>query len=166
MSGCYVWKKMGEHDMNVRMLLITVAMVTLGACTTGGFRVLDREVLGATFVVCESKVSWQNYKITVEGLEGNIKTKTFELGKLGVETTYRQVEKVTLTVDRLFEQMCQGTIALRDNPKALADYVTTNRDYVLQVMKVLSEMEKINKDETDAARVVARQQQLEKTMPK
>jgi hypothetical protein len=99
----------------MRSLCVTVLSALLTACVTapdavaGRYFIGGKEILGADFYLCSSKVKWQGLSIEVEGLESNpgAATKTFAIGKLGYEDQQlRQLDSIAQMVDGWFTQRC------------------------------------------------------------
>lgn len=124
----------------------------------GDLRILDKNVLGATYVVCGSTAKWDGVTFAIEGLNGEIATKKFTLGKLSYQPTQvREINTIALSIDALFRQMCQSTVALRNNPQALAAYVVNRDDTALKLFGLLQQMETINLSGTDAESIINNQ---------
>lgn len=142
------------------MLLVgCLGGVTGGA--TGDFRIADQNVLGATYIVCGTKVRWNGAQFSFEGLEGNVRTRTFSLGKLEYKPTQvRQLDNLALAIDNMFNQMCQSTISLREDKKALAQYIERRDKTALELFGVIERMEQINRKERDPDAAISQQREL------
>lgn len=127
-------------------------------------RIFDRNVLGFTYVVCASAVKWDGVSFTVEGLNverGTAADRKFAIGKLDYKPVQiREINSIGLAVDSMFRQMCQSTIALRNNPAALAEYVKERDKTALQVFAVLQQMEAVNSKPGDADKKIEEQKKL------
>ncbi len=127
-------------------------------------RIFDRNVLGFTYVVCASAVSWDGVSFTIEGLNVDREakaTKKFSIGKLDYKPAQiRQVDSMALSIDAIFRQMCQSTVALRNNPAALADYVARRDKTALEIFAVLRDMQAVNEKPVDADSKIAEQKKL------
>lgn len=144
--------------------------VVVAACGTKpvvkdqDLRIFDRNVLGFTYVVCASAVAWDGVSFTVEGVNVDREdkaTKKFGIGKLDYKPAQiRQVDSMALSIDAMFRQMCQSTIALRNNPAALADYVVRRDKTALEIFGVLRDMQSVSEKAGDADAKIAEQKKL------
>lgn len=155
--------------MKTNLFGLAVFSAILTACSTSGavrdadLRIFDHNVLGASYVVCESQIKWDGVNFTIDGLETGEESafKKFTIGKIDYnQKEIRQLDTLALSIDHLFRQMCSSTIALRNQPKALAEYVKSRDVTALKVFDVLKEMESINRSSTSSAETIAAQQKL------
>lgn len=154
----------------IRKILGTVTYATLmisAGCSSSpsardaDLRILDRNIIGATYVVCGSAISWDGITFSFEGLEGDVKTRKFTLGKLNyAPTKIRELDTIGLGVDAMFRQMCQSTIALRGHPDQLGSYIIERDKTALKLFGLLSKLESINKTISDPTEAVSQQQKL------
>ncbi len=130
-------------------LLPMALLVLIYGCTTTSsnhFEIFDKNVLGATFQVCASKIQWDGVQFTISGLNNDSSnSKTFNIGKIDYRVAQvRELDTLALTIDSMFVQMCSSTIALRDHPDALAQYVISRDKTALKLFDLLREFEVIN----------------------
>jgi len=148
--------------------IVMVASLLTAGCQSGpkdaDIRILDRNVLGFTYVVCASKVKWDGVAFTIDGLSidtGATVEKKFTIGKLDYKPVQvREVNSIALGVDSMFQQMCQSTIALRNNPTALAEYVKGRDVTALKLFDILQKMQTVNQGPGAAEQKVEEQKKL------
>lgn len=150
--------------MKSLIAILTVCYIAVGCAEPGvrdsNLRILDKNILGATYVVCGSAVKWDGVAFTIDGLKGELSSKTYTLGKINFQTSQvRELNTIALSVDAMFRQMCQSTIALGNQPQALALYIKDRDKTALKLFELLASMESTNLNGSDAAEIVQKQKQ-------
>lgn len=143
-------------------LAIPCLLAVAAGCSTTDttLRIASTEVLGATFIVCKSQVKWDGSSFSIEGLERSNETinKKFIVGKLDYKPIQvRELNNMGVAISSFYLQMCQNSLLLKGDSKALASYIDSQSDAANQVFAAILEMERIQKKAISPEEAIAEQ---------
>lgn len=146
----------------IRLSLVFITIMISGCTIDQTFRVANQEILGATFIYCETKIKWDGVTISLDGLDlGSQPKKDFVLGRVEYnEKQIRELDTIAFTIDRMFEQMCSSTISLRNNPEALAKYINERDKTATKLFVLLKDMQDINYKRLPPNETISKQDEL------
>jgi hypothetical protein len=150
------------------MKLVLIAVVTgaamLSGCATQShtFAVGGREILGADFILCDSKIKWQGVDLTIEGLKVDptavATTRSFSVAKFGAkEEQIHQLQNIALALDSNFTKWCGDAIMLKRHPDQLEKYLSETSDKAERMFSLLTDLEKINLQAKSSDEALAQQ---------